>query len=93
MRAIWKVTSGELLKKAMRKNILLYTKNKYILKLLLIIVTASIEAPVISGNKFLYACVKEVCRHRAQPHSDTFHQLLIIVEPISHRTCDSLAYL
>jgi hypothetical protein len=30
MRAIWKVTSSEPLKKqAMRKRILLYTKNKY----------------------------------------------------------------
>jgi hypothetical protein len=41
MRAIWKVTSGELLKKqAMRKKNLLYTKNKYTLKLLLNVVTA-----------------------------------------------------
>jgi hypothetical protein len=39
----------------------LYTKNMYILKLLLNVVTAGIEALVL-GNKFLYACVKEVCR-------------------------------
>jgi hypothetical protein len=40
------------------KNIL-YTKNTYILKLLL--VTAEIEALAISWNKFLYAYVEEVC--------------------------------
>jgi hypothetical protein len=57
------------------------TKNKYILKLLLNIVTAWIEALVL-GNKFLYACVKDVCRHWAQPRFDTFHQLLIIVEAL-----------
>jgi hypothetical protein len=89
-RAIWKVTSGELLKnKQWEKTFLLYTKNKYILKLLLNIVTAWIEALVL-GNKFLCACVKEVCGHWAQPCLDTFHQLLIIVEPILSKTCDSL---
>jgi hypothetical protein len=36
-------------------------KNTYILKLLLNSVTAGIDAHV-SGNKVLYACVKEVCR-------------------------------
>jgi hypothetical protein len=40
----------------------------YILKLLLKAVTASIEVHVISGNKILYACVKEVCLLGAQPH-------------------------
>jgi hypothetical protein len=61
MRAIQKITSGEQLKKqAMRK--ILHKKNTYILKLLLNIVTAGIEALAVSGNKFLYACVKEVCR-------------------------------
>jgi hypothetical protein len=60
--AIQKVTSGKLLtKQAIRKKVL-YTKNMYILKLLLNIVTATIEALVVSGNKSLYACVKEVCR-------------------------------
>jgi hypothetical protein len=40
MRAIWKVTSRELIKtQAMRKKNLLYARNKYILKLLLTIVT------------------------------------------------------
>jgi hypothetical protein len=34
-------------------------QNRYILKLLLSIVTAGIEALVL-GNKFLYACVKVV---------------------------------
>jgi hypothetical protein len=44
------------------KKQLLYTKNRYILKSLLYIVTTTTEA-LVSGNKFLYACVKEVC-HR-----------------------------
>jgi hypothetical protein len=54
---------------------------------------AWIEALVISGNKFLYACVKQVCCHWTQPRFDTFHEPLIIVEPILRKTCDSLAYL
>jgi hypothetical protein len=33
----------------------------YICKLLLNVVTAGTEA-LVSANKFLYACVKEVCR-------------------------------
>jgi hypothetical protein len=66
-------------------------KEKYIL-ILLNVVTASTEALVISGNKFLHACVKEVCRYWAQPRFDTFHQLLIIVETILHKTRDSIAY-
>jgi hypothetical protein len=41
----------------------------YILKLLFNIVTAGIEARIVSGNKFIYACVKEVCCLRAQPRS------------------------
>jgi hypothetical protein len=44
----------------MRKNILLYAKNTCILQLLLSVVTAGTEALVVSGNKFLYAFVKEV---------------------------------
>jgi hypothetical protein len=59
--------------------------------LLLSVVTAWIEALNVSGNTFLYACAKEDCRHWAQPHFDTFHQLLIIVEPILSKTCDTLA--
>jgi hypothetical protein len=64
MRAIWKVTSSELLKnQAMRKKICYIKKDKYILKQLLNVVTARNEAPVVSGNKFLYACIKKVCLH------------------------------
>jgi hypothetical protein len=65
MRFIWKVTSGKLLTKqamAGKKRNLLCTKITYMLKLLLSIVTAIVEALVISGNKFLNACVEEVCR-------------------------------
>jgi hypothetical protein len=29
-------------------------------------------------NKFLNACIKEVCRLWAQPHFDTFHQLITV---------------
>jgi hypothetical protein len=54
----------------------------YILKLLLSVVTMGTEALAISGNKFLYACAKEVCHLWAQPHYDTFHELLIIVEAL-----------
>jgi hypothetical protein len=49
MRAIQKVTSGQLLTKS-NKTILLYTK-KYIFKLLLNVVTTGIEG-LVSGNKF-----------------------------------------
>jgi hypothetical protein len=51
------------------------------LKLLLNVVTARIEH-LSSGYKFLYASVKEVCCLWAQPHFDTFHQLLIIIEAL-----------
>jgi hypothetical protein len=44
-------------------------KNMCILKLLLNIATAGIQVP---------ACLKEVCHLRAQPHFDTFHQLIIV---------------
>jgi hypothetical protein len=43
----------------MRKNVL-NTKNMYILKLLVNVVTAGIEELIVLGNKFLYACIKEV---------------------------------
>jgi hypothetical protein len=80
LRAIRKVTSGELLtKQAMRKKMYYVQKNTYILKLLLNVVTPRIEA-LASRCKLLYACVKEVCCLWAQPRFDTFHQLLIIVE-------------
>jgi hypothetical protein len=79
MRAIQKVTSGELLtKQAMRTNFIIYKKNMYVLKLHLNIVTAGIESLVISGNNFLYAFVKEVCYLWAGPRFDTFHQLIIV---------------
>jgi hypothetical protein len=63
-RAIQKVTSSVLLtEKAVRKkNVIIYKKNTYILKLLLKVVTTRIEVLVALGNKTLYACVKEVCR-------------------------------
>jgi hypothetical protein len=57
MRAIWKVTSGELL----TKQKCYIQRKKYILKVCLNVVTAGTEALVVSGNKFLYACVTEVC--------------------------------
>jgi hypothetical protein len=61
-RALWKVTCGELLtEQATRKIFLLYTRNMYILKLRLNVFTAGIEALVITVNKFLHACVKEIC--------------------------------
>jgi hypothetical protein len=52
----------------------------YILQLLLNVVIANTEVIVTSGNKFLYACVKQVCHLWAQPHFNTVHQLLIIAE-------------
>jgi hypothetical protein len=52
------------------------------LKLLLNITTTGLEALVISGHMFLYACVKEVCHLRAQPHFDIFHELLITVKAL-----------
>jgi hypothetical protein len=62
MRAIQKVTSSELLiKQAMREKNYYIPKSMYILKLLLNIATTGNMALVILGNKFLYACVKEVC--------------------------------
>jgi hypothetical protein len=72
------VTSGELLtKQAIRKN---NKKKPYIIKLLLNVVTAGIEA-LVSVNKFFYACVKVVCHLWSQPRFDTFHPLLHIVIP------------
>jgi hypothetical protein len=49
-----------------------------ILKLLFTIVTAGIDARVVSENKFLYAWVREVCRLWARPLLDTFHRLIIV---------------
>jgi hypothetical protein len=58
MRVIWKVTSGELLAKQVEREKL----NYHIQKGHTYSSCFSIEALVISMNKFLYACVKEVCR-------------------------------
>jgi hypothetical protein len=44
------------------------------------VVIAGIEALVVSGNKILCACYKEVYNLWAQPHIDMFHQLLIVAE-------------
>jgi hypothetical protein len=41
---------------------LLYTKNTYILKLILRVVTGGTEPFTVLGNKVLYACVKEHCK-------------------------------
>jgi lipid-A-disaccharide synthase-like uncharacterized protein len=59
---------------------LLHTKNLYILKLLLKVVTAGTDE--LSGNKFLFACVKEVCHLWAQSCFDTLDQLLVIIEEL-----------
>jgi hypothetical protein len=78
-RAIRNVTSGELLtKRSMRKKMVLYAKNMYILKLLFNTVAAGIEALVL-GNKSLYASVKEVWYLRSQPHFETFHHLIFFL--------------
>jgi hypothetical protein len=54
--------SAKLLEKqSMGKVNSLYIKNVYILKLLLNIGTTEIKELVALGNKFLYACVREVC--------------------------------
>jgi hypothetical protein len=52
------------------------------LKLLPNVVTAGTEELIVRGNQLVYACVKLVCRLRAQPRFDTFCQLLIIVEAL-----------
>jgi hypothetical protein len=57
---------------------LLYTKNMYMLKLLIKAVSVGIEA-LLSGNKFSYACIKEVQRLWAQTRFD-IHQLVITAE-------------
>jgi hypothetical protein len=61
-RAIWKVTSSELItKQAMRKEII-NIKNTCILKVLFSVITIRIEALVVPEHEFLYTCVNEVCR-------------------------------
>jgi hypothetical protein len=61
MRAIQKVTSGELLlKQSMReKSIIVY--NIYSIYMLKLLLNARIEGLIVVGNKFLYASVKEIC--------------------------------
>jgi hypothetical protein len=81
-RPIRKITSSELLSKQAMREKILHTKNTYILKPLLNVVTVGIEALVVSGNAVLYACVKQVCRLRAEPSFHTFHQLLINVDAL-----------
>jgi hypothetical protein len=44
-----------------KKNVIIYKKETYMLKLCPNVVTARSKALVISGIKFSYACVKEVC--------------------------------
>jgi hypothetical protein len=62
LHTVRKETSGELLtKEAMETNRIIY-KYTHILKLLFSVVTAGIETLAVWGNKFLNACVKEVCR-------------------------------
>jgi hypothetical protein len=56
----------------------------YIPQLLLKVVTAGIVALVISGNKLLYACAKEVYRLCAQTRFDIFHQILINADKHCH---------
>jgi hypothetical protein len=57
-RAIRKVTSSELLRKQATGKNYYIQKYIYILNVLLNLVTAGIEV-LVSGDKFLYACVKE----------------------------------
>jgi hypothetical protein len=65
-----------------KEQIIVYKKYVHTRKLVLNIVTVEIEALVVSGNTFLYACIKEICPLWAQPHFDTFHQLSFIVEAL-----------
>jgi hypothetical protein len=80
-RAVRKVTFSELLtKQGMRKKFIVHI-HTYIHKLLLNIVAAGIEALV---SRISFVCL---CQRSFPPvslaHSDTFHQLLIIVEVLS----------
>jgi hypothetical protein len=45
-----------------RREKQLYTKNIYVIQLLLYVVTTRTEAFAVLGNNFLYASVKEACR-------------------------------
>jgi hypothetical protein len=84
-RIIWRLFESNLrlaVNKTSNGEKILYAKNTYIFKPLLNVVSAGIEALIVSGNKFLHACVKAVCRLWAQPRFDTFHQLLIIIQEL-----------
>jgi hypothetical protein len=70
-RDIRKAISGELLQRqAMRKK-LLYKKYVHTEATCQRSVVGT-EALAVSGNTFLYACVKEICRLTAQPRFATF---------------------
>jgi hypothetical protein len=71
------INSDELLTKQAMGKICYKQKNTYKRKLLLNVVTARIEA-LVSRNKFLYSCVKQVCRAWAQQRSDTFDIIVVI---------------
>jgi hypothetical protein len=50
--------------------------------LFLSIVTTWTEALVISGNTFLFVCVKEVFHPCVKPHFDTLNQFLITAKAL-----------
>jgi hypothetical protein len=79
---IWKVASDKLLtKQGMRRKIIIHKYSYvYILKQLLNTITSGTVELDVSGNMFLYVCVKDICCLWSQLCFDTFHQLLIIVE-------------
>jgi hypothetical protein len=77
---IWKVTSNELIQQRKKKKYIYIQKNMAVLQPLLNVVTARTEALAILGNKFLHACVKEICCLLAQARFDTIRQLLFTVE-------------
>jgi hypothetical protein len=56
--------------------------NTYIFEILLQIVTVKIEA-LISGDKCLIACVKDLCRLWGQARFDTLYQLITIIKALT----------
>jgi hypothetical protein len=81
-RAIRKATSNECQQNKAMKILIIY-ENTYILKLLLNVVTPGIEVIIVSRNRFLYACVKQFCRLRAQTHFDTCWKAFILISSSS----------
>jgi hypothetical protein len=82
MMAILKVTNIRCaVNKTSDENKFTLCNSTYKLKLFLSLIRAGVDA-LESGNKFVYACVKEICRLLAQPRLDTSHQLLLIVEAL-----------